>query len=202
MTNQTTQLELFFSYACRDTYEVFAWLRQVQAQGIGLNITWSPFAIQIENPLETWERPWPEANSELRGFMAAEAARRQGEAAFRRFHNALEAAVHEQLLELGEEETLAGAARQANLDMARFQADLRDPAMAQLAQRSHRRAVEQFNVFGTPTLVFSNGQALHLELAEIPPKAEAAAMFQSVVALAVEQPYLAQLKRTTPVSTS
>lgn len=202
MTNQTTQLELFFSYACRDTYEVFAWLRQVQAQGIRLNITWSPFAIQIENPLETWERPWPAANSELRGFMAAEAARRQGEAAFRRFHDALEAAVHEQLLELGDEETLVGAARQANLDMARFQADLRDPAMARLAQRSHRRAVEQFNVFGTPTLVFSNGQALQLELAEIPPKDEAVALFQSIVAIVVEQPYLAQLRRTTRVSGS
>jgi len=64
MTNQTTQIELFFSYACRDTYEVFTWFRQVQAQDIQLNITWSPFAIQIENPLEAWERPWPEANSE------------------------------------------------------------------------------------------------------------------------------------------
>jgi hypothetical protein len=72
--------------------------------------------------------------------------------------------------------------------------------MAQLAQRSHRRAVEQFKVFGTPTLVFSNGQALHLELAEIPPKDEAVAMFQSIVAMAVEHPYLAQFKRTTPVS--
>jgi len=134
--------------------------------------------------------------------MAAEAARRQGETAFRRFHDALEASVHEQLLELGDEETLVGAARQANLDIERFQADQQNPAMAQLAQRSHRRAVEQFNVFGTPTLVFSNGQALHLELAEIPPKDEAVAMFQSVVALAVEHPYLAQLKRTTPVSGS
>ncbi|HBY99294.1 MAG: DsbA family protein [Ardenticatenaceae bacterium] len=201
MENQPVQIEVFFSYACRDSYQVFAWLKRVQAQGVELRLTWSPFAIQLDGASDDWRQPWERANSELRGFIAAEAARRQGADAFRRFHHALEAAVHEQFLELGEEDTLLGAAEEAGLDVGRFRAAWHSPDLAYLARQSHERAVEHFDVFGTPTLVFANGQALHLELAAIPPETEAVAVFRALVALAVDHPYVAQLKRTTPLST-
>lgn len=198
-SQERTQMEIFFSYACRDSYEVYAWLQQVQANGVDLDLTWRPFAIQQEDPQADWERPWAEANSELRGFIAAEAAREQGEEAFLCFHDALEQAVHEELLELGEEETLLAAARQADLDLAQFRGDLQRPELARRVQRSHQRAVERFNVFGTPTLVFPNGQAIHLELDEIPPGDEAKPMLHAFTSLAVAHPYVGQMQRTTPV---
>lgn len=200
MDNQPMHLEVFYSYACRDTYAVFKWLRRVQASGVPLDITWRPFAIQQDDPHADWARPWADANSELRGFMAAEAARQQGAPAFRRFHDALEAAVHAEFLELGDEETLIGAAEQAELDVERFRSALQAPAdLARAAQRSHARAEEAFGVFGTPTLVFPNGQAIHVELAAIPAARDARVLFEAVTALAIEQPYVGQLKRTTPL---
>jgi len=54
----------------------------------------------------------------LRSFIASEAARRQGNEAFLRFHDALEGAVHGHLLELGEESTLISVTQQAGLDAA------------------------------------------------------------------------------------
>ena len=134
-------IDIYYSYACRDSYLVFAWLKLIQKSGQALNIRWHPFAIQMDAPNEYWNRSWKTANSELRGFIAAEAARRQGNEAFLRFHDALEQAVHEQLLELGEESTLIAVTQQAGLDMERFQEDWHDPQLAETARHSHVQAV-------------------------------------------------------------
>lgn len=190
------QLEIYYSYACRDSYLVFAWLNEVKKNGQSLEINWHPFAIQMDEPDQYWKRPWKFANSELRGFIAAEAAKRQGSEAFLRFHEALESAVHEQLLELGDEGTLIGAAQQAGLDVNRFQMDWVDPQLARIAQHGHLRATERWNVSGTPTLVFPNGHSFHLELNNIPLGTDALETFQAVETLAVTQPNVRLLRRT------
>jgi len=190
------QMDIYYSYACRDSYLVFAWLKLVEKSGQTLNINWRPFAIQMDAPNEYWNRSWNTANSELRGFIAAEAARRQGSEAFLRFHDALEGAVHEQLLELGEESTLIAVTQQAGLDIERFQADWHDPQLAQAAQRSHMQAIEQWNISGTPTLVFPNGNSYHLELGELPSEAHALETFRAVEILAETQAAIRQLRRT------
>ena len=84
------QLDIYYSYACRDSYLVFAWLKEVKKSGQSLEMNWHPFAIQLDDPDQYWKRPWKFANSELRGFIAAEAARRQGSESFSRFHDALD----------------------------------------------------------------------------------------------------------------
>ena len=190
------EMDIYYSYACRDSYLVYAWLKLVQKSGQVLDINWHPFAIQMEGPNEYWDHPWSTANSELRGFIAAEAARSQGNEAFLRFHDALEGAVHEQLLELGEESTLITVTQQAGLDMDRFQADWHDPQLAQAAQRSHMQAIKQWNISGTPTLVFPNGNSYHLELSEVPEDAHALETFRAVEMLTVTRPYIRQLRRT------
>jgi hypothetical protein len=177
------KIQIFYSYACRDSYKVFSWLNCVQEQGAALDILWYPFAVEIENE-EDWAQPWQTARSELRGFIAAESAQLQGEYAFRRFHQLLECAVHEEYLELGDEQTILSAAKQAALDMDSFQAALNNPEMTAIARQSHRRGVEQFKVFGTPTLIFPQESAIHLELNEIPMPDHAVQLFESVKALA------------------
>lgn len=203
MENQPRHIEIFYSYACRDTYEVFEWLRRARVEGLELDITWRPYAIQMGDDADYWRRPWEEASSELRGFIAAEAVRRHtpsADDAFQRYHEALEAAVHEELLELAEEAVLLGAAENANVDTAPIRAAFESPAeYARAAERSHARAEAEYNVFGTPTLVFPNGQALHIELDAIPSADDARTLFDHVAALAVEQLYVGRLERTTPV---
>jgi hypothetical protein len=106
------RIDIYYSYACRESYLVYAWLKRVEQSGQPLDIHWRPLAIQMDDPNTYWKQPWATANSELRGFIAAEAARRQGSKSFSRFHDALEQAVHEQYLELGDETTLVSAAQQ------------------------------------------------------------------------------------------
>lgn len=189
-------MEIYYSYACRESYLVYAWLKDVEKSGQCVDIHWRPFAIQMDNPNMYWEQPWPTANSELRGFLAAEAARRQGIGAFDRFHDALEQAVHEQLLELGDETTLLGAAQQAGLDLDKFQNDWQDPQLAQDAQRQHLEGVEKLNVSGTPSLVFQNGRSLHIELREVPKAVDALELFRVIELLAIRLPYVNQFKQT------
>ena len=190
------KIDIYYSYACRESYLVYAWLNAVKKNGQPLDITWRPFAIQMDDPNEYWNQPWSTANSELRGFIAAEAARRQGAEAFLRFHEALEGAVHEQFLELGEESTLIAVTEQAGLDMDRFQADWHDPQLAQAAKHSHMQAVEQWKVFGTPTLVLDNKHSIHLELKESPAEVDALETFQAFETLASRLPYSRQLRLT------
>ena len=189
------QMDIYYSYACRESYLVYAWLNTVNKSGQALDIHWRPFAIQMDGINEYWKQPWITANSELRGFIAAEAARRQGNEAFLRFHDALEQAVHEQFLELGDETTLIVAAQQATLNVDQFQANLHNPQLAQAAQNSHMQAVERWNVSGTPTLVFPDGHSLHLELTEIPSETDALEMFQVIESLTSRLPYIRQFQQ-------
>ena len=190
-------MDIYYSYACRDSYLVHAWLKRVQHSGESLDLHWHPFAIEVDDPINYWNRPWETVSSELRGFIAAEAAKRQDKDFFYRFHDALESAVHEQFLELGDEATLIGAAQQAGLALERFRADRQDSQIVEAIQRSHNPGVQQWNIFGTPTIVFSNGRSLHLELKDIPSGADALELFQTLDTFAVGHPYIKQLTMTT-----
>jgi hypothetical protein len=39
------QMDIYYSYACRESYLVFAWLKLVEKSGQSLDIHWRPFAI-------------------------------------------------------------------------------------------------------------------------------------------------------------
>jgi hypothetical protein len=189
-------IEIFYSYACRDTYLVFAWLQLIEKSGYPLDIHWRPFAIQMDDIKNYWDQPWERTNSELRGFIAAEAAKKQGDKLFQRFHIALEQAVHEHYLELGDETTLISVAQQAGLDVDRLQKDLHDPQLAQAAKHSHIQGNEILSVSGTPTLVFASGGAYHLELGDIPLQSNALETFRAIELLTETPPYIRQLRRT------
>ena len=193
------QLDVFFSYACRDSYLVFAWLKQVEQEDVALCINWRPFAIQMGNDPAYWQNLWADANSERRGFMAASAAAAQGEPVFQRFHEALMRLVHEEHRELGDEQTLLGAAATAGLDIEQFQADWHNSHLGLQAFTSHREGREMYHVFGTPTLLFPDGQSIHLELNGVPVLAQAVMLWQTILTVAQSQRVIRQIKRTTPV---
>lgn len=97
----------------------------------------------------------------LRGFLAATAAAKQGEDAAWAFALALFRAVHEARQPLGDEATLADAAREAGLDLARFEADRQDEAGLRAALRAEQDAAREIGVFGTPTYVLPGGEAAY-----------------------------------------
>ena len=106
--------------------------------------------------------------------------------------------MHQQYLELGDETetTLASAAQQARLDLDRFRADWHDPQLAQAPHDVHAQAAEQWNVTGTPTILFPNGRPFHLEFSEAPLEVAALEMFRMIESLTVSQPYIKQLLQT------
>ncbi len=194
-------LDIYFDYLCPFVYRANAWLEKVQeGMGGGLSIRWRYFSLEQVNSQQgpewkLWEQPDDFASRGLWAFRAAEAARGQGEVSFERFHSALLHARHQQGKDIADRGVLADVASVAGLEISRFREDLaRRELLARLAE-DHTAAVEQFGVFGTPTIVFPDGQAVFIKLTEIPPPAEALAVFHELQQLATARTYVREVKR-------
>ncbi|MBI2861428.1 MAG: DsbA family protein [Chloroflexi bacterium] len=171
-----------------------------KAYGDRLSVGWRYFSLEQVNAkdpeFKVWEAP-PEYKSRgLLAFRAAEAARRQGERAFQRLHDELLETRFVRKQRLHERETIIDAAQRAGLDLERFQRDLEDPTNLRRLAEDHTEAVERYRIFGTPTLVFANGQAAYLKLEDVPASTEEAARdFELLHELIAERPYIWEVKR-------
>lgn len=110
---------------------------------------------------KVWEQPESETRS-LVAFKGAEAARRQGDEAFERFHMALLEARHERKAELNRE-TVLQVASDAGLDTDRFSRDLDSVDITGSLARDYGEAVGR-GVFGTPTLFFGQDEGAYLRM--------------------------------------
>ena len=198
---ETIALDIYFDYLCPFVYRANAWLEKVkEGMGAGLSIRWRYFSLEQVNSQQgpewkLWEQPDDFRSRGLWAFRAAEAARCQGEALFERFHTALLGARHQQGKDISDQEVLMGVASAVGLELSRFREDLaRRELLGRLAE-DHTTAVEQFGVFGTPTITFPGGQATFLKLAELPPDEEALAVFHELLKLATARTYILEVKR-------
>ena len=111
---------------------------------------------------------------------------------------ALLKARHEQRRDIADKNTLIEVAESVELDMNRFQKDLEDrKLLAKLAQ-DHTSAVETIGVFGTPTLVFPEKQAVFLKMSSPPSAEESVAVFSELSHLAEQRRYIQEVKRPQP----
>lgn len=189
-------------------YAVAVWLQRVkEGYGERLVVNWKYFSLEQVNSQEgpdwkLWEQPDDYPSRGLLAFRAAEAARRQGNEAFERFHLALLRARHEQRQKLHEEATVWGAAQEAGLDLARFKKDLPDRSLLAKLAEDHTTAVERYGVFGTPTLVFPNGRAAYLKMKPPPPPEETLEVFETLCRVIAARPYIEEIKRPVPPPSS
>ena len=131
----------------------------------------------------------------LRAFLAAEAARDQGEDVFRGFHLELLRAIHERKMPVQDGETIKEAASQVpGLDFDRLESDLERPELRERIAGDYRRAVDREGIFGTPTLLFPGGDAVFVKTA-IPPAEDAMGMFEAVESMGRNRAYLRELKK-------
>ena len=133
--------------------------------GPKLIINWRYFSLeqinsQQEPEWKIWEHREDYPSRGLRAFWAAEAARRQSEAAFDSFHIALLKARHEQRKDIADMGTLTQVAESVNLEMSQFQKDFSDRKLLAKLTEDHIFAVEVLGIFGTPTLVFRKPSCL------------------------------------------
>ncbi|GAA5512824.1 hypothetical protein Dcar01_01548 [Deinococcus carri] len=181
-----TPTQVYFDFLCP-----FAWrgleLADVLRRERGLPFRLRHYSLVQGNHTENPERKAPtwwlteQAADEgsaaqqgsLRAFLAAQAAARQGEEAAWAFTLALFRAKHERRAEL-DGDTVHTAAREAGLDLARFEADLADEAGLRQALTEDLRDAAALGVFGTPTFVLPDGNAAYLRFSQLVREADAA----------------------------
>lgn len=171
-----------------------------------LSVNWRFFSIhQVNHKGEVtwriWKQPtvdkdWRERAyaGSLRAFWGADAARRQGEEAFNRFHLALLRAVHRDGRALTRPETVLRAAETAELDMTEFRESLGDPACLDRLAADHTQA-EGMDVFGTPTFAFPGAEPVYLKLGRIPDPEEAIEFWEEFQRMITGMPFVLEIKR-------
>jgi predicted DsbA family dithiol-disulfide isomerase len=195
-------VDVYFDFACPYVHSAASWLREVNRQ-LGDNpieVTWKFFPLEEVNAppdadMPIWDLP-PDRRSRGRdSFHAAVAARRQGREAFERFHAELLTLKHEEGQDHGKRSTLDDAASRAQLDLARFAADLDDRRLLSEIKSDYLAGKEELGVFGTPTFVFPNGQSAYLRILPPPPPDETVAFWLDFVRDVRDRPYLQEIKR-------
>ena len=164
-----------------------------------ITINWKYFSLEQVNSQQgpewkIWEQSEDYPSRGLLAFSAAESARRQSEATFDSFHMALLKARHEQRKDIASIDTLIEIAEGVGLEMPRFRKDIRDPKLLARLAKDHTYAVDTLGVFGTPTLVFPEEQAVFLKMT-VPPPEECLSIFNELRNLVERRQYIREVKR-------
>jgi hypothetical protein len=167
----------------------------------GVEINWRSFALEQSNSKEgpewkAWEQGPGYESRGLLALSAAEAAKRQGEEPRWKFVLALLKAKHVDRSDVRERNVVVDTAKEAGLDVARFERDLDDPETLKQVGRDHEAAVSQ-GIFGTPTYVFEDARPAFLKM-YIPPEEQTLEVWDHFVGLARDVKFLGELKRPQP----
>jgi predicted DsbA family dithiol-disulfide isomerase len=123
-----------------------------------------------------WERD-PQAKG-LPAFVAATAARAQGDELGDRFRLALQRARHEDHSPLDQHATHRIVAERAGLDVARWEKDVKATDFTTLASE-HEEAV-RLGVFGVPTLTWPEGRSYYLKITDLIPPDRAVPLYDAI----------------------
>ena len=178
------------------------WLQSVKSTlGETLAIHWKCFSLEHAHApdgekLQLWEQPDAESRS-LKALQAAKCAQAQGNLLFDPFHMLLYEAFHKAKRDTTRDDVLQEIAQEAHLDVQRFIEDLSSDGSRQWVAADHREAVEKYEVFGVPTLVFEEKWPFFLKLGTLPDSAEEHVTFyKEIKDVIAGRPYLLEMKRT------
>ena len=173
---------VYIDFLCPWAYRGSMWLADVEKAG-RIRPTYRFFSLSQNHEAREgapappiWERD-PRAKG-LPAFLAATAARAQGEAAGDRFRLALQRARHEERLPVDQASTHQLAAERAGLDLTRFAKDLKAADFTTLASE-HAEAVRR-GVFGVPTLVWPEGRSYYLKITDLIAPQRAVALYDAI----------------------
>ena len=174
-----------------------------QELGDAIDVEWRPFSLEQVNQkvgeeYQVWSEPEEKIPPGIWGLRAGIAARRQGKEQRDRFLLALLRARHVDRRDLGGREVLTEMAQEVGLDMARFIKDLDDRSAVQEIAESHRQAVEEHGVFGTPTFIFPGGGSAFLKMLKPKSTQEAAKSYSTLLELMQNEMLVGEVKRPQP----
>ena len=168
-----------------------------------VEINWKPFSLdqvnqKVGDDYKAWEEPDETLGGGLWGHRAGIAANRQGGDPSKRFLPLLLKARHEDRIELNDLDALKAVAKEAGLDVERFEKDVCDRATLEEVAKSHTEAVEELGVFGTPTFVFEGGGSAFVKMLKPENPEDADKAFEGLMALVKSDVYIGEVKRPQP----
>jgi hypothetical protein len=188
----TDEFRFYYDFTCGDSYRVVQMVEAVR-RSKPLQIKWGTLSLKEASRAD--EEPSILEGEEITGFsvlaLAVDHALRAHDVDLFRRH--LFDAIHRDHLEL-EREDLLGMAAKAGLDVDEFLVN-QQRWLKEVAEE-HREAERRWGVFGTPTLVFDDRDAVYLELNAVPESAqEALEMWNSISEVARKHRKLKEIRR-------
>ena len=170
--------------------------------GENLNVTYKSFVLEQANSKREPEwRVWLDRyfpSRDLPALEAAKCAAMQGEQAFTDYNIRLFRAHHQEKLEISNQLVLYELATEVGLDADRFSADLRSGKARELVAHEHEESVRVYGLFGVPTIIFENGEAVFLKLEEGEWEGtDDEELFNDIAKMATRFPKMLEMKKPT-----
>lgn len=178
-----------------------AWFESIKTEvDGGLTIQWKAFSLEQQNNQEGTDfRIWEQQDYPSHGvqaLVASKAALNQGDSSFLKFHIATFEAMHDEGEDIANGKVLRDIAKNAGLDLEQFDQDMKRDETWQAVGEDHTESKRKYNVFGVPTLIFGQEQAVYVKLESIPEsREERESLFNMISRMGTERPYLLELKR-------
>jgi predicted DsbA family dithiol-disulfide isomerase len=204
--NESGKLEIdfFFDVRCPWAYQASLWMKDVQAIfGDDLELRWKFFSLEQINRKDAswniWEQaPGTDATKSLWSFLVGAAVEdAAGNAALGKYYEALGAAYHEQEKDINDRGVLEAAAAAAGVS-ADTLASLFDGDYKSGQERLkayHSEAVDRYNAFGVPTIVFEEKYAVYVKINPRPRSDRAMEVFQRIMLTAMVDKNVYEIKK-------
>jgi predicted DsbA family dithiol-disulfide isomerase len=198
--NDTYKIDVYSDYTCPTSWAAVRFLDQVkELLGDHLQVTYRAFPLEQVNAQDpdfnVWEYPNDGKSSTMRAFQAAHAASKQGEEAFRKMNEGLYIRRHVDGRNLAGQRVLEATAEEAGLDIERFRDDLKSDEVFDIVREDYLKGRDEIGVFGTPTLVFDNGNGAYLKFNWHETPEEALEFFHNFVDVVRDRPNILEIKR-------
>lgn len=196
------RIDVYFDFTCPWAWGAQVWLDQVrEAQEDGPDITWKYFPLEQVNAkdpnFKVWEQPNDGTSSTMRSFQAQHAAAKQGADAAIAFRAALYRKRHVDGRNLGKQDVLEATAQEAGLDLEQFRIDLQSDEVFQDVRGDYEEGV-RLGVFGTPTIIFDNGQGAYLQVDFRNLPSDPVEFWHEFVKTVRDRPEVREIKRPQP----
>jgi 2-hydroxychromene-2-carboxylate isomerase len=189
-----TAVDFHFDVMCPYAFQTSLWIREVREQ-TGLAVRWRFFSLEEINRAEgkkhPWEREWSYGWSMMR--IGAHLGRIDP-ALLDRWYLAAGTALHVEGRKPHRKEVAEALLADLGLDPGLVDEALADPSTSDEVHDDHRRVVD-LGVFGVPTLIFADGQALFGPVLIDPPTGPRAVRLWEHVTGWLEFPRLYEIKR-------
>ncbi len=206
--NGLLDLDVYFDFTCPYSYQAALWVKDVsELMGSDvMAVRWRFFSLEQsharkENPdWKIWEQPLDSADATgLLAFVAGGAAQALGgEEALLKFYMALGRLYHEGGQTPGDKGPIEQAWKEAGLSNEALTGvlDGSNRTGYEKLEKDHTEAIERYNAFGVPTLVFEEHRPFFLKLASQPVDiTDSLELFQHVQRLAMGFTNVLEYKR-------